>query len=359
MAAITYPAGLPCPQTSTVTPAERRALSDPNRPRDARALQRDRLEFERITWPPMPIEQSEELLTWWRNDLTYGGAWFTASWPLPRGEVAAVRKFREQPKWGFIAGGFWRLSALCEVRGRGAAPERELNTILLLHMNAPMGGIHLIDECGNDGEIVENPNGPTGASFISDSPPLVGAGSMFLAPYYGPGTFYIVSGIIPVSSAYGLSGPWTIELSHVPGDYRAAIGEADLFTSREVSNPSDEGDWEFLKTSDGKLHFTVTELGDPEVVAPSAAWPAGVRSDIAVTRDDLGYLRLFINGVLLDTSATPSVATLSSARQLILGGSRWEAAVNNFADGYYDEVRISNICRYTANYTPTFPFRNP
>lgn len=122
MASVTYPAGLPCPQTSTVTPAERRALSSADRPREARNIQRDRLDYERITWPPMTIAESDTLLTWWRTTLIYGGAWFVATWPLPRGLVAAVRKLREQPKWQFVPGGFWRLSALCEVRGRGMEP---------------------------------------------------------------------------------------------------------------------------------------------------------------------------------------------------------------------------------------------
>lgn len=122
MAAILYPSTLPCPQTSTVTPAERRALSSADRPREARNIQRDRLEYERVTWPAMDIPKADTILAFWRDTLQRGGAWFTADWPLPRGiHTQAVRKFREQPKWQFIAGGFWQLSALCEVRGRGAA----------------------------------------------------------------------------------------------------------------------------------------------------------------------------------------------------------------------------------------------
>lgn len=120
--AIVYPMTLPIPQTSTVTPAERRALSDPQRPRAARAMQRDRLEFERITLPPLSETESDAFFTWWRDTLFRGGAWFAAEWPLPRGFVTAVRKFREQPRWQFVAGGDWRLSALCEVRGRGELP---------------------------------------------------------------------------------------------------------------------------------------------------------------------------------------------------------------------------------------------
>lgn len=124
MAAIVYPAGLPSPAASAITKAERRALSDAERPRQARAQQRDRGEFERITWPAMTRDQTEQLLTWWRSTLQFGGAWFTASWPSPRGQVPVVRKLFEQPKWQYVAGsgGMWRLSALCEVRGVGELP---------------------------------------------------------------------------------------------------------------------------------------------------------------------------------------------------------------------------------------------
>lgn len=116
-----YPVNLPCPQVSNVTPVERRQMSG-NRPREARALQRDRATMERITWPPMTSAQSDALLTWWRDHLTFGGAWFSADWPSPRGSAAVIRKFKEQPKWQFVAGGYWRLSALCETRGLSEVP---------------------------------------------------------------------------------------------------------------------------------------------------------------------------------------------------------------------------------------------
>jgi hypothetical protein len=115
---ILYPSSLPRPQTSIVTPFERRALSQADRPRDARAFQRDRLDYERITWPTLSAVQVEALMSWWEEDLVFGGAWFTARWPLPRGFVEAVRKFREQPKREYAGRGFWRASAVCEVRGR-------------------------------------------------------------------------------------------------------------------------------------------------------------------------------------------------------------------------------------------------
>src|SRR5438309_2184236 len=120
MAVVTYPKSLPCPQTSIVTPAERRALSSADRPRDARNIQRDRRDYERVTWPPFDPAKADAILTFWRDTLHHGGAWFVADWPLPRGRnIQVTRKFHDQPTWKFIAGGLWQLSAVCEVRGLG------------------------------------------------------------------------------------------------------------------------------------------------------------------------------------------------------------------------------------------------
>lgn len=122
MSTLTYPSSLPCPRSSTVTPAERRSLSNASRPREARALARDRLEIEKIEFPPMTPVEFAAFRHWWEHALVMGGAWFAADWPLPRGVVTAVRKFIGAPVWLYIPGGFWKITATCQVRGRGEVP---------------------------------------------------------------------------------------------------------------------------------------------------------------------------------------------------------------------------------------------
>lgn len=116
--AIDYPAGLPVPQTSVISPIERRALSNEDLPREARARSRDRLQFERATWV-MTDAQANLFRSWWETDLTDGAAWFNATWPVPEGLVEKQHCFRTQPAYAFIPGGFWKISAILEVRGRG------------------------------------------------------------------------------------------------------------------------------------------------------------------------------------------------------------------------------------------------
>lgn len=114
-----YPTTLRVPQTEIVTPMERAQFSDPDRPREARALSRDRLAIVRATWAPMSPAEAAIFEQWWRVDVYEGGAWFNATWPLPQGMVPAVFRFIEQPRWRFVPGGRWRVEAVLEQRGRG------------------------------------------------------------------------------------------------------------------------------------------------------------------------------------------------------------------------------------------------
>lgn len=96
--------------------------SDIPGPKQFRGLQRDYLATEKITWPPFTQSQSETFKAWWRDTLLRGGAWFTASWPSPQGGTLH-RRFLAPPQWQYIHAGtdkrMWRVSAECEVRGRG------------------------------------------------------------------------------------------------------------------------------------------------------------------------------------------------------------------------------------------------
>ena len=73
----------------------------------------------------------------------------------------------------------------------------------------------------------------------------------------------------------------------------------------------------------------------------------------AMTRES-GTSRLFINGVLKDTTTTSVTVLINRVGAGYLG--TW-----NYWDGYLDEVRITNgFARYTSNFTPpTGPFEGP
>ena len=123
MSASVYPAGLPGPSLSAVTPAERRLLSDvTGGPQQARGLQRDYLATQHIEWNALDAGEAAALQAWWRHTLTYGGAWFASTWPAPQGWVSIVRRFVGAPQWTHLPGGLWRASAQVQMRGRGLSP---------------------------------------------------------------------------------------------------------------------------------------------------------------------------------------------------------------------------------------------
>lgn len=120
MAAIEYPAGLPCPQTSTIALRERRAVS-PGMPQRYRRLSQNPVQTETLTFVFPTFAQADRFMSWWRDDLSEGGAWFSAHWPVPQGG-SAVRKFITEPEWSeFVPLVGWRVSVQAEVRGAGTA----------------------------------------------------------------------------------------------------------------------------------------------------------------------------------------------------------------------------------------------
>lgn len=123
MTTIVFPASVPSPSVSTITLAERRVLSDVNGgPQQARGIQNDYLGTQHVEWSLLDATAAAAIDDWWTNTLSFGGAWFVSTWPSPQGWISLVRRFVGALQWTHLAGGYWRLSATCQVRGRGLAP---------------------------------------------------------------------------------------------------------------------------------------------------------------------------------------------------------------------------------------------
>jgi hypothetical protein len=82
----------------------------------------------------------------------------------------------------------------------------------------------------------------------------------------------------------------------------------------------------------------------------------GVWYHVAVVRDSTN-VKAYLNGTQ-ETSV--SASNMTGGRRLRIGGGRDGASFpNTDLNGHMDEVRVSNIARYTANFTvPTAPFVN-
>lgn len=124
MPVIEVATGIPCPQTSTVTPEERRLLSEGSYgPRGARTIELDERQFQTLTWA-LSAAQAAIFRDWYRTTLIYGGAWFAApaTWPTPEGLVVKVRRFIGDPQWTYRGNGHWLLAINAEVRGETLLP---------------------------------------------------------------------------------------------------------------------------------------------------------------------------------------------------------------------------------------------
>jgi len=71
---------------------------------------------------------------------------------------------------------------------------------------------------------------------------------------------------------------------------------------------------------------------------------------VAVTSDG-SLLRFFVDGKLL--TAIPSNTTLNITRKAVhIGNGVGEDNTQRGFDGWLDEIRVSNVCRWTADFTP-------
>jgi hypothetical protein len=104
-----------------------------------------------------------------------------------------------------------------------------------------------------------------------------------------------------------------------------------------------------LELNGGQLSFWLLTNQGWQVSRHPTALVAGQWYHVAATYGS-GQARTFVNGV---ASSAVSVGTLTQGPSLRFGG----LSSYSFYNGVLDEVRISNIVRYTANFSvPTAPY---
>lgn len=134
---VTYPAGLPAPTAMNLTPAERRAAEglavESTAAASARALQRDFAGTAALTFV-FSAAQYAQWLAWWKDDLVYGGAWFSApTWPFPWG-LGGVLRHASAPTVRHLGRGIREVSVQADVRGASLPPQLRTSFDALLAM---------------------------------------------------------------------------------------------------------------------------------------------------------------------------------------------------------------------------------
>lgn len=131
---VEYPRNLPPPLSgSSISPTERRRISNIQGPSNYRTVQRDYGGTKRASFIFTPA-QAEAFRMWWEGRVAYGGGWFAANWPLLNSRVDNVFRFVAPPEWSLAGGGIdglghWRVNCEFEIRGRGELPELELLSV--------------------------------------------------------------------------------------------------------------------------------------------------------------------------------------------------------------------------------------
>ncbi len=221
MPVIEVAAGIPCPQTSSVTPEERRLLSDGDYgPRGARTIELDERQFQTLTWA-LSVDQAAAFRIWYRDTLIYGGAWFSApaTWPTPEGVVVKVRRFLGGPQWTYRGNGHWLLAINAEVRGETLLPSEPAGGGIGWHEPVQDSGGELTASPDNEGTLTSAffggtlyggiwpwVGGETDVVFaVSSWEPVIPDGPPPSISYPGDGTFQISPGVDSFEVVYGVA----------------------------------------------------------------------------------------------------------------------------------------------------------
>lgn len=232
------------------------------------------------------------------------------------------------------------------------------NVVMLLHCDGANGSTTITDSSASAKAVSAN-----GGASLSTSSPLYGSASASL-PSGGWLEVPESSDLLFADLLFGGSD-FTVELSA-------------RFRANPVSSGGDYGICLIGQTyvaSSGRrwmIHIAGADLSNCTVYAAaynifgveSKAQATGVnlalntRHQFAMSRNG-NFLRLFINGASVATTAVPGFAMGTARRPLMIGRFN-DSTYSYFMDGDIDEVRITNgVGRYVDSYTPqTDPFPN-
>lgn len=235
----------------------------------------------------------------------------------------------EYPFSGYIAVGGEEVMSFVRVGGNDA------NTMLLCHFDGP-------DES-------------TTASFFNDSSSFgrtatrIGNVKIDTAQFVFGGSSAFFDGTddgvtFPDDNAWTFTGDFTIEARIRPTTSLAAI--------RTILHHGDSGSnrWQFRVQTDGSLHFfeIVGGVGTFGIVSAASLITIDTWYHVACVRSG-NVFKLYINGVEVATQ-TSSVVFTNFASVLDIGLMS-DSNAEDFL-GWIDEVRISNVARWTDDFTP-------
>jgi hypothetical protein len=129
--------------------------------------------------------------------------------------------------------------------------------------------------------------------------------------------------------------------------YSTTTGNRTIVSSvNNVGSWSSNGYWSFYV---GGGNYPQLQIDDSSYTGADTTLPTDQWVHLAVTRTS-NTVRYFINGSVNPTTFSNS-RTLKNPSGIVIGSGPNNNYIYNYT-GYIQDLRISNECKYTANFTP-------
>ena len=221
--------------------------------------------------------------------------------------------------------------------------QNDANTLLLIHADGTDGSTVFIDDNG----IGRSSRGiqASGNAQVDTAQSKFGGASLLLD---GTGDYLTVNNSANTDFEFTAGEDYTLECwvrLATNNQFNVIISLASARSGNEYSL--------YIETVGANILATAATYGGSNLSRGTTSLSNNTWHHLAVSRSGT-TVRLFVNGTLEDTDTHTFTAGQQSS--IKIGAF---ADGNNGVNGHIDEVRISDIARYTASFTPsTTPFQN-
>lgn len=206
----------------------------------------------------------------------------------------------------------------------------DANTIMLLHCDGADTSTTFTDSAVGGSHTVT----PSGNAQVDTADKKFGTGALLLD---GAGDYLTVTDNADLT----LAGQFTIDFW-----IKTSTSTVDTHYRRAIDMPGPDFSVLFFDGSNPSTNMGV-QLAGSMLITGNIAVADGNWNHIAVTRDGSNNIKLFVNGV--QSGSTASNSSTWNPSSVVIG--KYHAGSGHI-NGWMDEIRWSNIARWTTTFTP-------